>query len=414
MSKTILLVDDDAAVREALAQTLELAELSCIAAGSFVVAADHISADFDGVIVSDIRMPGRDGFHLLAHVRGIDPDLPVILLTGEGDIPMAVKAMGEGAFDFLEKPCAAKDLLAVLERALKTRRLVLENRQLRQLVESGDPAARMLFGNSDLAQGLRAQVRRVAQAQGDVLVTGAQGTGISKVAEVIHLSSLRSKRPFVKRAGHDLDVVALTAAFAEGDGGSLFIDEITMLPAQSQLALAEALDGAPATRLIAGSTRDLAAELEAGRLNGDLYYRLAVMPVRIPSLAERPEDIPVLFHRYVAQAAEQSGQAAPPVTARIDAALMARDWPGNARALMTEAMRFVMGISDAGQSPDGPMDVDLGLVAHLAQVEQSLIQSALRRAGGQATEAAQALKLPRKTFYDKCARYAIKPEDFRP
>ena len=414
MSKTILLVDDDAAVREALAQTLELAELSCIAAGSFVVAADHISADFDGVIVSDIRMPGRDGFHLLAHVRGIDPDLPVILLTGEGDIPMAVKAMGEGAFDFLEKPCAAKDLLAVLERALKTRRLVLENRQLRQLVESGDPAARMLFGNSDLAQGLRAQVRRVAQAQGDVLVTGAQGTGISKVAEVIHLSSLRSKRPFVKRAGHDLDVVALTAAFAEGDGGSLFIDEITMLPAQSQLALAEALDGAPATRLIAGSTRDLAAELEAGRLNGDLYYRLAVMPVRIPSLAERPEDIPVLFRRYVAQAAEQSGQAAPPVTARIDAALMARNWPGNARALMTEAMRFVMGISDAGQSPDGPMDVDLGLVAHLAQVEQSLIQSALRRAGGQATEAAQALKLPRKTFYDKCARYAIKPEDFRP
>ena len=414
MSKTILLVDDDAAVREALAQTLELAELSCIAAGSFVVAADHISAAFDGVIVSDIRMPGRDGFHLLAHVRGIDPDLPVILLTGEGDIPMAVKAMGEGAFDFLEKPCAAKDLLAVLERALKTRRLVLENRQLRQLVESGDPAARMLFGNSDLAQGLRAQVRRVAQAQGDVLVTGAQGTGISKVAEVIHLSSLRSKRPFVKRAGHDLDVVALTAAFAEGDGGSLFIDEITMLPAQSQLALAEALDGAPATRLIAGSTRDLAAELEAGRLNGDLYYRLAVMPVRIPSLAERPEDIPVLFRRYVAQAAEQSGQAAPPVTARIDAALMARDWPGNARALMTEAMRFVMGISDAGQSPDGPMDVDLGLVAHLAQVEQSLIQSALRRAGGQATEAAQALKLPRKTFYDKCARYAIKPEDFRP
>ena len=414
MSKTILLVDDDAAVREALAQTLELAELSCIAAGSFVVAADHISADFDGVIVSDIRMPGRDGFHLLAHVRGIDPDLPVILLTGEGDIPMAVKAMGEGAFDFLEKPCAAKDLLAVLERALKTRRLVLENRQLRQLVESGDPAARMLFGNSDLAQGLRAQVRRVAQAQGDVLVTGAQGTGISKVAEVIHLSSLRSKRPFVKRAGHDLDVVALTAAFAEGDGGSLFIDEITMLPAQSQLALAEALDGAPATRLIAGSTRDLAAELEAGRLNGDLYYRLAVMPVRIPSLAERPEDIPVLFRRYVAQAAEQSGQAAPPVTARIDAALMARDWPGNARALMTEAMRFVMGVSDAGQSPDGPMDVDLGLVAHLAQVEQSLIQSALRRTGGQATEAAQALKLPRKTFYDKCARYAIKPEDFRP
>lgn len=413
MSNTVLLVDDDAAVREALGQTLELADLNCIAAGSFVVAADHIVPQFAGVIVSDIRMPGRDGFHLLAHVRGVDPDIPVILLTGEGDIPMAVKAMGEGAFDFLEKPCAAKDLLAVVERALKTRRLVLENRELRQLVESGDPAARMIFGASDMVQGLRAHVRRVSQAQGDVLLSGAQGSGISKIAEVIHLSSLRSKRPFLKRAAIDLDAVALVAAFSQGEGGSLFIDEIAMLPAQSQLALAEILDGAPKTRLIAGTTRDLAAELEAGRFNADLYYRLTVMPVRIPALSERPEDIPVMFRRYVAQAAEQSGQAAPPVSAQMDADLMAREWPGNARALMTEAMRFVMGMSELEKTLIGEMDTTLGLVAHMAQVEQSLIEGALRRAKGQATEAARALQLPRKTFYDKCARYAIKPEDFR-
>ncbi len=413
MSNTVLLVDDDAAVREALGQTLELADLNCIAAGSFVVAADHIVPQFAGVIVSDIRMPGRDGFHLLAHVRGVDPDIPVILLTGEGDIPMAVKAMGEGAFDFLEKPCAAKDLLAVVERALKTRRLVLENRELRQLVESGDPAARMIFGASDVVQGLRAHVRRVSQAQGDVLLSGAQGSGISKIAEVIHLSSLRSKRPFLKRAAIDLDAVALVAAFSQGEGGSLFIDEIAMLPAQSQLALAEILDGAPKTRLIVGTTRDLAAELEAGRFNADLYYRLTVMPVRIPALSERPEDIPVMFRRYVAQAAEQSGQAAPPVSAQMDADLMAREWPGNARALMTEATRFVMGMSELEKPLIGEMDATLGLVAHMAQVEQSLIEGALRRAKGQATEAARALQLPRKTFYDKCARYAIKPEDFR-
>ena len=413
MSRSVLLVDDDAAVREALGQTLELADLTCIAAGSFVVAMDHIAPEFAGVIVSDIRMPGRDGFHLLAHVRGVDPEIPVILLTGEGDIPMAVKAMGEGAFDFLEKPCAAKDLLAVVERALKTRALVLENRELRQLVESGDPAARMIFGASDLVQGLRAHVRRVATAQGDVLVSGAQGSGISKIAEVIHLSSLRSKRPFVKRAAIDLDAVALATAFAQGEGGSLFIDEIAMLPAQSQLALAEILDDAPKTRLIAGTTRDLAAELEAGRFNADLYYRLTVMPVRIPALSERPEDIPVLFRRYVAQAAEQSGQPVPPVGAQIDADLMAREWPGNARALMTEAMRFVMGMSELETQHLGEVDAALGLTAHMAQVEQSLIEGALRRAKGQATEAARALQLPRKTFYDKCARYAIKPEEFR-
>lgn len=412
MSNTVLLVDDDAAVREALGQTLELADINCIAAGSFVVAADHITAEFDGVIISDIRMPGRDGFHLLAHAHGVDPDLPVILLTGEGDIPMAVKAMGEGAFDFLEKPCAAKELLAVVERALKTRRLVLENRALRQLVESGDPAARMIFGSSNMANDLRAHVRRVAQAQGDVLVRGAQGSGISKIAEVIHLSSVRSKRPFLKRAASDLDAAALGDAFAAGEGGSLFIDEITMLPAQTQLALAEVLDAGSGTRLIAGDTRDMEAQMHEGRFNTDLYYRLTVMPVRVPALSERPEDIPVLFRHYVAQAAEQSGQAAPAVSADLEASLMARDWPGNARALMSEAMRFVMGITDATPAA-GEVDEGMGLAAQMAQVEQSLIEGALRRAQGQATEAARTLKLPRKTFYDKCARYAIKPEDFR-
>jgi len=188
----------------------------------------------------------------------------------------------------------------------------------------------------------------------------------------------------------------LLAAFAEADGGSLFIDEIALLPAQSQLALAEMLDGAPTTRLIGGSTRDLDAELEVGRLNTDLYYRLIVMPVRIPALSERPEDIPAMFR-----------------PAHVEASLMSRDWPGNARALMSEAMRFVIGMPITTQQAKQDTDGSLGLTEHLAQVEQSLIESALRRAQGQASEAARALKLPRKTFYDKCARYSLKPEDFR-
>lgn len=408
MSRRVLLVDDDAAVREALGQTLELADIACIPASSFIVAADHISSDFAGVIVSDIRMPGRDGFHLLAHVRDVDADLPVILLTGEGDIPMAVKAMGQGAFDFLEKPCAPTDLLAVVERALRTRALVLENRALRCLVETGDPAARMVFGVSTLSDDLRRRVRQVAQARGETLVCGPRGSGISKVAEVIHLSSARSKRPFVKRAAQDLGVAALAEAFVEGEGGSLFLDEISALPAQSQLALAETLDAGPDTRLIAGATVALDQEVEAGRFNTDLYFRLTVMPVRIPALAERREDIPVLFRRYVAQAAEQSGQPQPEITPDLEAQLMARDWPGNARALMSEAMRFVMGLSETASVPKG-----LGLHEHLAQVEQSLIEGALQAASGRATEAARQLKMPRKTFYDRCARYGIRPERFR-
>ncbi|MGB3244399.1 MAG: sigma-54 dependent transcriptional regulator [Sulfitobacter sp.] len=408
MINRVLLVDDDAAVREALAQTLELAEIIVISAGSFVVAKDRIVPDFDGVILSDIRMPGRDGFHLLEYAQAQDPDLPVILLTGEGDIPMAVKAMGQGAFGFLEKPCAPVDLISLLERALKTRAMVLENRRLHHLVETGDPAARMLFGSSDLAEGLRKRVRLVAHAEGAALITGAPGTGTSKVAEVVHLSSARSKAPFVKRAAAGLSAEGLRDALHEGEGGSLFIDEVTQLSPQLQLTLAEELEGDRHTRLIASSTRKLDEEVEAGRFNGDLYYRLDVLTVRIPSLSERPEDIPVMFRRYVAQAAEQSGLTAPEVTPQVIAGLMARDWPGNARALMSVAMRFVMGLAE-----DATPDSGLGLVDQMAQVEQSLLEAALRRAGGQASAAAQALKLPRKTFYDKLARYGIRPEQFR-
>ncbi len=175
MIRKILVVDDDVAVREALAQTLELADIDAITAGSFVAAKDNITAEFDGVILSDMRMPGRDGFHLLNYTKDVDEELPVILLTGEGDIPMAVQAMGEGAFGFLEKPCAAADLLSVLERALKTRGLVLENRSLKQQLETGDPAARMLFGTSPQSEELRQRVRRFAPTGAEVLVTGGTG-----------------------------------------------------------------------------------------------------------------------------------------------------------------------------------------------------------------------------------------------
>ncbi|MEP2891162.1 sigma-54-dependent transcriptional regulator [Tateyamaria sp.] len=408
MSKHVLVVDDDAAVRDALAQTLELADLRPITAGSFVVAKDHIKADFDGVILSDIRMPGRDGFHLLAHARHVDEDLPVVLLTGEGDIPMAVQAMREGAFGFLEKPCAPRDLLAVLERALKTRALVLENRRMHELVKTGDPAARIIFGSSENAERLRDRVRRVAPLDTEVLIMGAPGTGISKVAEVVHLSSRRSKAPFVKRAAADLTPAALVEALDTAAGGSLFLDEVSQLSAASQLTMLEALEDGASARLLAGSTRDLGLAVEKGVLNGDLYYRLEVMPVRVPSLSERPEDIPVMFRHYAAQAAEQAGLELPEIRADHVADLMARDWPGNARALMSAAMRFVLGMPE-----DGVVPSDLGLAEQMARVERSLLIAALERQNGQASAAARALKLPRKTFYDKLARYQIRAEDYR-
>ncbi|MEQ8903060.1 MAG: sigma-54 dependent transcriptional regulator [Roseovarius sp.] len=408
MTGEVLVVDDDRPVREALTQTLELAEYRVRAVGSFIEAKDHIAPDFSGVILSDIRMPGRDGFHLLGYTRALDDELPVILLTGEGDIPMAVKAMGEGAFDFLEKPCAPDQLIPVLERALKNRRLVLENRRLKAQLETGDPAARMLFGTSQLAEDMRQTVRQAARAGTEVLVTGPPGAGVSKVAEVIHLMSQGASGPFVKRAAAGLDPQALEAAYAQAAGGNLFLDEILALPTASQYALLERLDPGGEARLIAGSTADLAQAAAEGRFNADLFYRLEVLRVRIPALSERPEDIPVLFRHYVAQAAEQAGLSAPEISPDHLAALMAQDWPGNARSLMSAAMRFVLGMPDNAAEA-----AELGLAEQMARVERSLLIAALGRQNGRAAQAAQALKLPRKTFYDKLARYGIRPEDYR-
>ncbi|GAA6199117.1 sigma-54 dependent transcriptional regulator [Aquicoccus sp. SU-CL01552] len=408
MTRKVLLVDDDAAVRDALGQTLDLAELEAITAGSFVAAKDHITPEFPGVILSDIRMPGRDGFHLLNYVQKVDRELPVILLTGEGDIPMAVRAMGQGAFDFLEKPCAAADLLAVLERALKTRALVLENRRLKRQLERGDPAARMLFGTSSRAEKLRARVRSVAPTGADVLVLGPQGSGISKVAEVVHLMSPVARGPFVKRPAAGLEAEGFAALCEQAAGGSLFLDEVSAMPEATQYAVQEVLEQGAPVRVIAGSTADLAQRVERGRFNADLFYRLDVMHIRVPALSERREDIPVLFRHYVAQAAEQAGIAVPEIDPDHLAALMAQDWPGNARSLMSAAMRFVLGMPDEGAQAGG-----LGLAEQMAQVERSLLVAALGRQNGRASEAAKALKLPRKTFYDKLARYGIRPEDYR-
>jgi two-component system, NtrC family, C4-dicarboxylate transport response regulator DctD len=407
MTRKVLLVDDDRAIRMALGQTLELDALSPILAGSFIEAKDHISPHFDGVVVSDIRMPGKDGFALLDHVRAIDADLPVILLTGEGDIPMAVRAIGNGAFDFLEKPCAPADLLAIIHKALRTRALVLENRLMKRQLQSGDAAARMMFGHSAIAEQLRERVRAVARTSAGVLVTGEAGTGIPKVAEVIHLLSATAMRPYQKFPAAALTPDRLRQAFDEAEGGSIFLDEVANLSAPAQFTLFDLMENGHDARVLAGTHRALEAEAQAGRFHPDLFYKLDAMRVRIPSLRERPEDIPVLFRQYVAIACEQAALPEPPCPPELVARLMAQDWPGNARALMNAAMRHAMGLSDT------PVQTGLGLAQQLAQVEQQLLTEALARAGGNATLAAQALKLPRKTFYDKLARHGIRAEEYR-
>lgn len=407
MTKHVLIVDDDKEVREALGQTIEIAGLTPVLASAFIAAKDHIATDFTGIIVTDMMMPGRDGFHLLDYAHQIDADLPVILLTGQGDVPTAVKALDGGAFAFLEKPCGPKDLLAVVQKALAARDAVLKTRAFQREVKHGDAAARMLFGVSAQSNALRDRVRAVAKARAEVVVTGEPGAGTSKVAEVIHLLSAAARDPFVKRTGAALTATALQEAIVAADTGTLFIDEIGNLPPASQYFLAEQLDSGISPRIIAGSTQDLEGDVAAGGFQGDLFYRLDLMRVHIPAIRERPEDIPVLFRHYVAQACEQANLPVPEITSDVTGRLMAQDWSGNTRALMNAAMRFAMGLSEVETSET------LGLTAQMAQIEKSLIVDALRRCNGKATETAKLLQLPRKTFYDKLAKHGLRADTFR-
>ncbi|HHB80284.1 MAG TPA: sigma-54-dependent Fis family transcriptional regulator, partial [Aliiroseovarius sp.] len=246
------------------------------------------------------------------------------------------------------------------------------------------------------------------RSQAEVLICGEPGSGTSKLADAIHQLSGDASRPFVKLSAAGLTRSGLAEGFGAARGGTLFLDEVASLDPAVQFALLEHLDHPAGARVVAGTYRQLEDEAEAGRFNADLFYRLDIIRIRIPALRERPEDIPVLFRHYVALACEQAGLAAPEITPELTADLMAREWPGNARALMNTAMRFAMGLERETKQDD-----TLGLTERLAQVERSLLIEALEKHHGRATQAAQALKLPRKTFYDKLSRYGLRAEDYR-
>ncbi|MXU66162.1 sigma-54-dependent transcriptional regulator [Oceanomicrobium pacificus] len=428
MSGAVLLVDDEKPVRDALGQTLDLAGFDVTRAGSFIEAVDHLSRDFAGCVVTDVRMPGKDGFELLARATSTDPDLPVILLTGEGDIPMAVRAMADGAYDFLEKPCPPRRLVDVVTRANTARRLTLENRALKARLAAGDAAERLILGASPQMAALRDACRRVAASGADVLITGATGTGKDLAARVIHQLA-RPNQPFVAVNCGLLtaDMVRRTlfgsdagpGAFLRADGGTLFLDEVGAMPLDQQVALLHVLeerqvtdrDGRPQRldlRVISATHEDLQALVADGRFRADLLYRLDVVRVELPRLADRPEDIAPLFRAFVEEAARRTAFDAPPLSADHVAPLLSHDWPGNVRELRNRADRFVVGLD-----PSGAQEGTRGLSDRLDLVERALIEEALARHGGQVSAACAELQLPRKTFYDKVKRLGIQLDRFR-
>jgi two-component system C4-dicarboxylate transport response regulator DctD len=447
----VMIIDDEPHLRITAGQTLELAGYAPEPHASAEAALAQLSPDFPGVVVSDIRMPGMDGMALLREVRLRDPDLPVILITGHGDISTAVEAMREGAWDFLEKPFAAERLVEVVRRGVEKRRLSLENRELKAELEAQQSAlGPRLVGRTPAIQRLASMVQRISQVEADVLLFGETGAGKDLVARAIHERSRRASRPFVaincgavpestiesELFGHEKG--AFTGAverrigkFEHADGGTVFLDEIESMPLTLQVKLLRVLQERSVERLganvpvpldirvIAATKVDLKAAAEAGEFREDLYYRLNVVTLPIPPLRERREDIPLLFQHFAVVAANRSGLEAPPLDAAGISALLAHDWPGNVRELRNLAERYVLlgaafdyrlqALLEGAESEAG----ELPLPQQVELFEKSLIDQALARQRGRVTEVAEHLGLPRKTLYDKLRKYGLKAEDYR-
>ncbi|NMY52156.1 sigma-54 dependent transcriptional regulator [Pseudomonas sp. WS 5011] len=441
----VLLIDDDPHLRQALSQTLDLAGLKVSSLADAHGVAARIERDWPGVVVSDIRMPGIDGLQLLQQLQEQDPELPVLLITGHGDVPLAVQAMRAGAYDFLEKPFASDDLLDSVRRALALRRLVLDNRSLRMALADRHTLSARLVGQSPAMLRLREQIGALAGINSDVLILGETGAGKEVVARALHDLSSRRAGPFVainagalaesvvesELFGHEQG--AFTGAqkrrigkFEFANGGTLFLDEIESMSLEVQVKLLRLLQERVVERLggnqlipldirvIAATKEDLRQAADQGRFRADLYYRLNVAPLRIPALRERGEDALLLFQHFAEAASSRHGLAERSLQPSQRAALLRHPWPGNVRELQNAAERFALGLEldlDLQAQATAPVfDEESnsgGLNAQVEAFERSLISAELSRSHSSLRSLAEALGVPRKTLHDKLRKHGL-------
>lgn len=443
-AEAVLFVDDEEHLRLAAEQTLSLADLDVICLSEAEEALGRVSRNFPGILVTDIRMEGMDGLTLMRRCLEIDPEFPVILITGHGDVELAVQSMRDGAYDFLEKPHAPSRLVETVRRALDKRRLTLENRVLRSQVGGRDAIEARLAGRSLVMTDLRQQLRAVAATEADVLIIGATGTGKEVAARALHRGSPRSEAPFVhincaalpadliesELFGHDPGAFAgATRArygkFEHARGGTVFLDEIDSLPIALQAKLLHAVQNRTISRLgsndvidldvrfIAASKRDLEQDAERGDFRSDLLFRLNVVTIRMPDLDTRREDVPRLFTQLVHEAAARYKRPAPDIPGVILNAVTARRWPGNVRELRNAADRFALGLDlDIGVRTEGESSGEGGLAAQVAGFEKALIAASIATHGGRLKETYESLGISRKGLYEKMQKYGLSRQDF--
>lgn len=448
-TETVLFVDDEEDLRLAAAQTLDLADLNARCFADAEAALAHVGRAFPGILVSDIRMAGMDGLTLMRRCLEIDPEFPVILVTGHGDVELAVQSMRDGAYDFIEKPFAPAVLVDSVHRALDKRRLTLENRLLRNQVVGRGPIEARLAGRSEAMVAVRAQVRAVAQTDADVLIVGETGTGKEVAARALQMASARASGPFVhincaalpselidsELFGHEAGAFpgatrARYGRFEHARGGTVFLDEIDSLPMRLQAKLLHAIQNRIITRLgsndpveldvrfIAASKSDLEKAVDAGAFRDDLYYRLNVLHIRMPTLDERREDIPRLFIQLVHDASVRYKRPVRVVPDRLLASLARRSWPGNVRELRNAADRFVLDLDldldhHTADMVGGMHHPAAGLSQQVAAYEKSLIAATIAAHAGNLKATYEALGISRKSLYEKMRKYDLSRQDFR-
>jgi two-component system NtrC family response regulator len=450
--ETILLVDDDPSLRRVVEYQLSEAGYEVRGVESVQDALDALGrAEYD-LVVTDLLMPGRTGLDLVESLRGRKPEPAVLVITAHGDVATAVRAMQLGALDFLEKPFARERLLVAVGKAMELVRLRDENRRLRAFVSERGPSGGIL-GSSPALRSVLADLERAAETDATVLLLGESGTGKELAARAIHLASRRRAGPFVvvncaaipeglleselfgHRKGAFTGAVSDTSGkFEVAAGGTIFLDEIGELPLAVQPKLLRVLEdgvldkvGDPSgtksdARVVAATHRDLDVLVREGAFREDLYYRLSVVPLRMPPLRERREDIPALIEHLLAKQARRHDRAAPALSTDAIDRLVTYDWPGNVRELENLLERFVVlqrGTTiEFSDLPEplrrelpryGGARLDLpaeGIV--LEEVERGLIEEALRRSSGNQSAAARFLGLTRQTLVYRMQKFGLK------
>jgi len=434
----ILFIDDEPELCRAAEDWLGVSGFSVTSFTQPQRALDAVDPERLDCVVSDVRMPGLGGLDVLRHYRSVAPDLPVVLLTGHGDVALAVDAMRQGAHDFLEKPYDAEHLVAVLDRAAERRHMGRELQRLRQ-AQGGSELESRLIGQSPAMVDLRRSIVQLADIDVDVLITGETGTGKEVIARALHDFGSRAKGQFVaincaavpesvfesEIFGHAKGAFTGALGAREGrlafaKGGTVFLDEIESMPLALQAKVLRAIQermveplGTNASqpidvRFIAATKVDLQAESEAGRFRPDLYFRLAIVELAVPPLRARKDDIALLYSRFCTLAAQRFNMSEPRIEPAELAALTASDWPGNVRELKAAAERAVLGLgrmARPGASESRPAD---SLPDRVARFEADAILKALRDANGSTAEAAERLGVARRTLNEKIQRYGLR------